>query len=523
MDSEKTLVIGSGPCARHITEELLARGDAVIVAVKENQFDLPTQQAEILTDTELISCRGTAGNFNFLMAKRGEKISRTAANVIVAEEAVRYPNNSLYGLTASDSVLALSRLKELLSDADPSLSGAKRIVFLTGLIKESNPVILEEMMRACLKLQSDFNAQTYIFTKNLKVAGNGLEALYRTTKEAGTVYIKFTETVPEIAQDDSGVTLTFTDEVLGGKFRLKPDITVADETVSPSEYVKKLAAILELDTDSEGFLQADNVHRISVLTNRKGILVAGTSRGIQSPDDLATETGNAVISVPKPELGNEGTGENLEGFAEISRGACVRCLTCYRVCPYRAILLNAKPAVIPDVCERCGICAAECPARAITIKGLTPSEIAGEIQKGNFPQSKGSFTPYLVAFCCQRSAARAGELASCMGHQLPGGLKIIEVPCAGSISHTHIFSAFQNNADGVLILTCHEGNCHSERGNLHARKRAEHITGVFSEAGFDRDRLMIKTLASNMAKEFAETVSQFEKKILEMGPSRLRN
>lgn len=518
-EPNKILILGNGPCARNIAEDILARGDEMLIAVKENDADFPFlgEKAEILTRTSLLSCRGSVGNFNLTLARDGEKISRNAANIIIAEEAVRQPNFPLYGLSPCSSVISLSRIRELLSDDSDEkdqLSGMKKIAFFTGLAEESNPVILKEIMQSSLELQS-FNIQTYILTKNLKVGGNGLEALYRRTKDAGTVYIKFTDTLPEIryAEDDS-VTLLFNDEIIRKKFSLKLDMLVADETILPCDYLGKLATIFELDTDINGFVQADNVHRISVFTNRKGILVAGPSRSVQSPGDDAADAGNATIAALH--LNTDSSLTHTEDRAEINSGLCARCLTCYRSCPYRAIEIGDSIVVMPGACERCGICAAVCPGRAITIKGLTSHEISSQMTN-SVSQEQETFVPFLMAFCCKRSAAQARELASCMGHPLPQGLNIIEVPCAGSISHDHLFSAL-DKADGVLVLTCHEGNCHSEYGNIYARNKAEQIKNLLSNTGFEKERIAVRTLASNMAKEFAEIADNFEKRILELGP-----
>ncbi len=519
-EPNKILILGNGPCAHSIAEDILAKGDEIIIAVKENDADFPSlgEKAEILTGTTLLSCRGAVGNFNLTLIRNGERISRISANIIIAEEAVRKPNFSLYGLSPSSNIISLSRIRELLSDAsdrEDGLSKMRKIAFLTGLARESNPVILEEIMRYSLDLQP-FNIQTYILTKNLKVGENKLEALYRRTKDAGAVYIKFTDTLPEIrCSEDGSVTLLFNDEIMRKKFSLKLDMLVADETISPSDYAGKLAAIFEIDTDMNGFVQADNVHRISVFTNRKGILVAGPSRSVQSPKDEAADTGNAVLSSLNL---RSGSFVQTEDKAEINSGLCARCLTCYRSCPYRAIAIADSIVVMPEACEQCGICAAVCPGRAITIKGLTRDEISSQMVN-SVPREQETFVPFLVAFCCKRSASQAGELASCMGHPLPQSLNIIKVPCAGGISHDHIFSAL-DKADGVLILTCHEGNCHSEYGNLYATKRAEQITNLLSNTGFEKERIAVRTLASNMAKEFAEITDDFEKKIIELGPGR---
>jgi quinone-modifying oxidoreductase subunit QmoB len=101
-------------------------------------------------------------------------------------------------------------------------------------------------------------------------------------------------------------------------------------------------------------------------------------------------------------------------------------------------------------------------------------------------------------------------------------LRVVEVPCSGSVSYDHIFAALHNNADGVMVLTCHKGNCHSEHGNIYADQTVEQIQEMFSRIGFEKERILIQTLASNMGTEFAGIVDRFEKTLVKLGPSRLK-
>jgi heterodisulfide reductase subunit A-like polyferredoxin len=193
-------------------------------------------------------------------------------------------------------------------------------------------------MLSSLLLQKDNNLQTYIMTKNLKVAGEGLESLYRDTKEAGTVYIKFSDDVPDIHQgEENTIKIEFFDEITSKHFRLTPDMTVVDETVFPSRYATDLAKIFHIERDVNGFVQADNVHRYSVLTNRKGIMVAGPSRDILAYADQQIDAENAVLAVTSLATGETKTKTEK---AQVHDGQCIRCLTCYRLCPYHAITLN---------------------------------------------------------------------------------------------------------------------------------------------------------------------------------------
>ena len=523
----KTLILGNGPCAYAVAENLLSRGKKIIIATKDDTigFDgfADSEALHILTKTRLISCKGSEGTFRIQAIQNNRPVTMDAGHIIIAEQDQRTTHFSLYGLNASSNVITLSQMKSVLYDSScvkSVLSKIKKVVFLTGLVKESMPVIAKEVMLSSLLLQKDHNLQTYILTKNLKVAGDGLESLYRETKEAGTIYIKFTDAVPDIHQgEEDNIRIEFFDEITSKNFRLTPDMTVVDETIVPSRYAIDLAKIFHIEKDVSGFVQADNVHRYSVLTNRKGILVAGPSRSILTDDDQRIDAENAALEVMGLFSGER---ETKAEKAQVQEGQCVRCLTCYRLCPYHAITLNSRVTVVPDACERCGICAAHCPMYAIRIADLEPEVLSSKITAESGIKIQKTFVPFIVAFCCRRSAAQARDLTICMGHRLPQGLQVVEMPCSGAVSYDHIFAALDNNADGVMVLTCHKGNCHSEHGNIYAQQTVEQIREMFSRIGFEKERILIQTLASNMGTEFSQIVNRFEETIAELGPSRLK-
>lgn len=525
--NNKTLIIGNGPCAYAVAENLLTTDNKIVLATKDNTCNFygspDSEVLQILTETRLISCKGSVENFKIEATQNNKPVTIDVGCIIIAEEDQRTSNFSLYGLTASPNVITLSQMKNVLYNSSSEkniLSKIKKVVFLTGLVMESTPVIAKEVMSSSLLLQKNFNVQSYILTKNLKVAGDGLESLYRETKNVGTIYIKFTDTVPDIHQGEEGnVRIEFFDEIISKNFRLTPDMTVVDETIVPSRYITDLAKIFHIETDINGFVQSDNVHRYSVLTNRKGIIVAGPSRSIMADDDQIIDAENAALAVT--DLG-AGIMETKTIKAKVHEDKCIKCLTCYRLCPYYAITLNTRVTVVPDACERCGICSAHCPRCAVHIEDLEPGTITDLIATDSVIQTQETFTPFIVAFCCHRSALQARDLAISMGHRLPHGLRVVKVPCSGAVSYDHIFAALHNNADGVMVLTCHKGNCHSEHGNIYADQTVEQIKNMFSRIGFEKERILIQTLASNMGKEFAGIVDRFEKTLVKLGPSRIK-
>ena len=529
----KTLLIGSGECARRIAEAILTRDANLIIASAEDGLGLSPNSISIdkgekwdhvHTYTKVQSCQGAVGDFRVVLECDGQKKIAAVDKIIIAEDEQRIPCFSAYGLTRTDKIMALSQLEKQLHENPEknSLSaGIKTVVFLVGMDTESNPFTFERIMQSCLRLRALHRHKIYVLTENLKVAANGLEKLYRDTRDAGVIYIKFTQTRPDITPlADGSVAIEFIDEVTGSRLKLPADLTIVDEKIMPSDYTADLARIFELEEDLNGFAQGDNVHRLPVLTNRKGILVAGSTRGVQSLREQFTDADNAALAGREIEIQpDDRTGDK----ARIENGKCVRCLTCFRLCPHRAIQLDLRVSISPAACEGCGICLAECPRGAISFEDEKTETDPAMPAAGIIGQGGGSFVPSITAFCCSRSAARAAELAACMGKTLPHGFQIVEVPCGGSISLSDILTAFNGNADGVMILTCHEGNCHSARGSGYVQQRVDRISELFRPIGLEGGRLIKKTLASNMGVEFAGALVDFEKQLLEIGPLRLKS
>jgi len=73
-----------------------------------------------------------------------------------------------------------------------------------------------------------------------------------------------------------------------------------------------------------------------------------------------------------------------------------------------------------------------------------------------------------------------------------------------------------------MVITCHEGNCHSEKGNIFVRQRADMVFEFLTQMGFEKERLIIKSLAANMAMEFSEITAGFEKQMIDLGASRIK-
>ena len=519
------LIFGSRSDASGIANDLVETGMAVTLAVPEEEnHDLSRNPLlAVLPISECRSCTGFPGQFILQAVSNGRVTTLSTDFIVISHHTLREPNYSHYGLAPGKQIISLTDLQRELkagTPPSPAIASAKRTAFLVGIANESTPEMTGRVMACAQRLQEEFRQQTYVFTGNLKVAAAGLEARYRKAKTAGTVFAKFTGEPPQIEKADGGeVTISFRDEVTRDRFRLSPDLTVIDETLHPSPFTRHISEVLRIHKGPDGVGPSDNVHRAAVLTNRRGIYAVGLSGWGPGNRDEIAEIDSVRLSLLK--AGNDLTADAVAA-AVIDTGLCVRCLTCLRICPHLAVDLATAPAINPRSCEGCGICAAECPRGAIQMPVSSDDvhlePVAGWVKTG----VSDAFTPSITAFCCSRSAMKAGELAACNRSPIPQGLRIIPVPCGGGISTNQIYEAFNRGADGILVMTCHPGNCHSEHGEEHLRKRVDHVSSRLQQMGVEMERLAVVTLASNMGGAFAEAAYAFEKQIIRLGPSRLR-
>ena len=134
----------------------------------------------------------------------------------------------------------------------------------------------------------------------------------------------------------------------------------------------------------------------------------------------------------------------------------------------------------------------------------------------------GTWTPEILAFCCNYCAYAAADLAGSRRMQYPPNVRVMHVPCTGKIEMEHILSAFEKGIDGVLIAGCLEGGCHFLEGNLRAKKRSEYLREMLDQIGVGRERLRMVNLSAAMVPTFVERVKEIVETVKGLGPNPLR-
>jgi F420-non-reducing hydrogenase iron-sulfur subunit len=90
-----------------------------------------------------------------------------------------------------------------------------------------------------------------------------------------------------------------------------------------------------------------------------------------------------------------------------------------------------------------------------------------------------------------------------------GDIKIISLPCSGKVNLPYLVKAFETGADGVLIVTCQEGQCRNIEGNMRALKRAEAVDSLLEEIGLGKGRIVVIRAEEGADEQIAGKIKDF--------------
>jgi len=91
--------------------------------------------------------------------------------------------------------------------------------------------------------------------------------------------------------------------------------------------------------------------------------------------------------------------------------------------------------------------------------------------------------------------------------------------CSGRVDLKHVLRAFSNGIDGVFIGGCRLNECnYITHGNYHALNMALLCRKIMEHIGLNPERLRVEFMSAGDGILFAEVMSEFGKKVEELGP-----
>jgi heterodisulfide reductase subunit A len=294
-------------------------------------------------------------------------------------------------------------------------------------------------------------------------------------------------------------------------------------TGAPDDKTTKLAKLLRLPQDVDGFLPEPKVRLRPGSFIERGIYVCGSAH---YPCDAA-EAQFQAYSASSRALRHLRRGKvTAHGpTAQVDAAKCNGCGDCLKVCPFSAVTMAARPGGIslsvidPLLCTGCGNCISICPVGAVTVSGWTDAQIEAQMRMalaGASPPAANS-QPRILVFACEWSGYAAAELAGTQKLTYPSNIRMIRLDCGGRLQPGLILKAFEMGAAGVLVLGCEPRLCHYERGNERAAVAFEQVEAITGLLGLPPARLKLGWTPPDDGPAFAELVTRFVERVEKAG------
>lgn len=131
------------------------------------------------------------------------------------------------------------------------------------------------------------------------------------------------------------------------------------------------------------------------------------------------------------------------------------------------------------------------------------------------------FKPKIIGLCCNWCAYAGADLAGVSRVQYPPSVRVVRVMCSSRVDPIIIIEAFTQGVDGALVVGCHPGDCHYQRGNYQTERNIRMTKKLIKYAGIEPERLRLEWVSAAEGGRFAETVRDFTNQIRSLGPSPL--
>jgi F420-non-reducing hydrogenase iron-sulfur subunit len=128
------------------------------------------------------------------------------------------------------------------------------------------------------------------------------------------------------------------------------------------------------------------------------------------------------------------------------------------------------------------------------------------------------FEPRIVGFLCNWCSYAGADKAGGAQLTYPPNVHIVRVMCTGRIDPQFILKAFEQGADGVVVLACHPGDCHYKEQNYRAIQRHRLTVRLLEQFGIEGARCRFDFVSAAEGEKFAAVMREVTDTIRELGP-----
>jgi heterodisulfide reductase subunit A-like polyferredoxin len=356
------------------------------------------KRVETLAGWQVTRHKGYVGNFKTTVQETDGPRQRMIEHgvVIVATGGEEYAGPA-YGLGTHPRIMTQEELEARLSANALDQPELKQVVMIQCVGPWDEPSTAGQTpefycSRVCCtvaahnaaKLRERYpDAQVYVLHKDVRTYGFR-EQVYTEARERGVTYIRFDDAhKPQVQQTDGRLSVAARDPFLDMPLTLEPDILVLSAAMVPPAGTRELAEMMRFACTIEGFMLEAHLKLQPVDFPTEGAYLCGAIQYPKFIDEAiaqakaAAARASAILSQDELKVGGQ--------VAVVEAEKCTGCLTCVRVCPYDAPIVDPElvgaggiqgaARIAPAACRGCGLCAGECPAKAIQLQHYRDEQV----------------------------------------------------------------------------------------------------------------------------------------------------
>lgn len=327
---------------------------------------------QVYTGTEVAGLAGFIGSFQVTLFGNG-KTSYVHCGAIIVATGAGPAGIKEYLHGKSSRVLTQVELeKRLQKGAFPAAKSNVVMIQCVGSRNDERPycsrICCSVAVKNALKIKKqDPGSNVFVLYRDIRTYGFR-EKYYKQAREAGVIFLRYERNSPPVAmEEDSCLKVTVNSPDFPEPVEIEVDSLVLSTGIDADPGNRRLADLLKVPLNADGFFNEAHLKLRPVDFATEGIFLCGLAHSPKMIDENISQARAAaaraatVLSKATLEVGAQ--------VSQVDQSKCISCMTCVKVCPYGAPVMNAdnKAEIISAKCMGCGICAAECPACAIRL------------------------------------------------------------------------------------------------------------------------------------------------------------
>lgn len=338
----------------------------------------------VYKNAELINVSGRIGDFQSKI-----KVEKTTIElkhgVVVIAAGCREGNIKEYMYGEDKRVITRLEMEEFLSSGNNSL--VKTVVFIqcAGSRQEGREYCSRtccgQTVRQALALKElNEDVNIYVLYRDMRTYGF-MESEYRRAREKGVIFVNYQpDSPPDLQGGYNGINIKVKDPSSRSNLELTADLVVLASPAVPAEGLDKLAGLLKIPVNEDGFLVETHAKLAPLDVPTPGVFICGSAHSPQNINEVIAQAKGAAARA----AGVLSKSHLLAGgpVAKVNQEKCAACVTCVRLCPYGVPYIGSKNVaeISPVQCQGCGTCAGACPNKAITLEHYRSEQLIEKVR-----------------------------------------------------------------------------------------------------------------------------------------------